>query len=121
MAKPANGRKVKPAYHTGRRGARGWSPNHYPAGHWVPLACRMPEHERRLVDYLALSAGVTPSFLARLAIARLLADLGFPLQHEPAALPEIDRAKLALWLVEQERAAAVGPPPDESEPPGGTG
>ena len=99
------------------RGARGPSPQHYRPGSWVVLGVRLPEPHRRLVDHVALALGeqVTPSRLGRIAVERLLADLGFDLPLPPAALPPDARAKIEAWLVSTDRD------PDGAEPAGGTG
>jgi hypothetical protein len=99
------------------RGARGPSPQHYRPSGWAVLGVRLPEAHRRLVDHVALALGedVTPSRLGRIAVERLLADLGFDLPMPEAVLPPEARAKIEAWLVSTDRV------PDGPEPPGGTG
>lgn len=99
------------------RGARGPSPQHYRPTGWPVLGVRLPEQHRRMLDHVALALGddVTPSRLGRIAVERLLADLGFDLPMPQAALPDDTRAKIDAWLVSTDRD------PDGPEPPGGTG
>ncbi len=99
----------------GKRGARGRSPKLYRKTGYPPMATRLPEDVRRLVDFVALGTGTSASMVLRVALERLLTDLGFPLVHGVTAMNWPDRARIEAWLAEHPELT------DGAEPPGAAG
>ncbi len=112
-----SGQPYRPPRSLTNRSARGKAPNGYKPTGYPVLGIRLPEQARRLVDHaaLALGADVTPSMLGRIAVERLLRDLGFDLTMPEAALPADARARIAAWLVAHPELG------NDPEPPPGTG